>query len=42
MINEFPRQLINDIGYRVCKKVSGLEVENEIDETYLAQTYFFL
>lgn len=42
IIAEFPLQLVNDIGYRVCKHLSSIECSNQDEETYLAQTYYFL
>lgn len=42
VIAEFPYQQINDIGYRVTKHLANVECSSEADETYLAQTYFFL
>ena len=48
VIGQFPMQLINDIGYRVCKHLSNIQTSsnsnniNQDQETYLAQTYYFL
>lgn len=42
VILEFPLQLVNDIGYRLCKHMSNIECTSENDEVYLAQTYYLL
>lgn len=42
VIMEFPLQLINDIGYRMCKYMGGIEGASDDEEVYLAQAYYLL
>jgi hypothetical protein len=42
VIERFPVQLVNDIGYRVCRHLRTIECKDENEEVYLAQIYYFL